>query len=107
MSYLLLVLGDVEDSLEGEEGLLELLQPLRLGHLTPLEHLRHVFDVLRVVSVEVLQLGLVGVARPVHRLLRLGHAVLQLLELKRRRKTLRETFTVNPLPLLSAVLVAV
>ena len=44
--YLLFILGDVEDFLEGEEGFLELLQPLRLRHLTPLEHLRHVLDVL-------------------------------------------------------------
>ena len=46
--YLLFILGDVEDFLEGEEGFLELLQPLRLRHLTPLEHLRHVLDVLQV-----------------------------------------------------------
>ena len=45
--YLLFVLCDVEDFLEGEERFLKLLQPLRLGHLTPLEHLSHVFDVLR------------------------------------------------------------
>ena len=53
-----------------------------------------------VVSVKVLQFGLVGVSRPVHGLLWLRHAVLQFLELKWRGNITSkwETLIMNPFP---------